>query len=104
MFRRSIANIANGRSPDNDGDDDRSRRQTDDVEVTADNVRIVAPSPIVDNDGNLVVVFFIETDDGQVFSGTQLTKAVQETGDTLASEVCEFVLLYHICAWVTKGP
>ena len=87
MFRRSIANIANGRSPNDDGDGDRSRRQADDIEVTADNVRIVAPSPIVDNDGNLVVVFFIETDDGQVFNGTQLTEAVQETGDTLASEV-----------------
>ena len=86
QFRQGIADVANeyalsGPEPV------RQRRQANVAQnVTADNVFIVGPSPLIMN-SNLNVVFFVQTDSGTIVNGTELTAAVQNEGATLAQEV-----------------
>ena len=87
QFRVAIADIVN-RNLITSLPPDRSKRQSEAMQnVTADNVFIVEPSPLLADDG-LQVVFFVRTNDGALINGTELTEAVQSEGPTLAAEVC----------------
>lgn len=85
-FRQGVADVANQYAL-SDPQPLRRRRQANVAQnVTADNVFIVGPSPLILN-SNLNVVFFVQTDSGTIVNGTELTAAVQNEGATLAQEV-----------------
>ena len=87
QFRQGIANIVNQNAliiqqPV------RERRQTASTQnVTASNVFIVGPSPFINMNGSLTVVFFVETNADTVINGRNLTEALQNQGPALAQEV-----------------
>ena len=86
QFRQGVADVANQYAL-SDPQPLRRRRQANVAQnVTADNVFIVGPSPLILN-SNLNVVFFVQTDSGTIVNGTELTAAVQNEGATLAQEV-----------------
>lgn len=86
QFRVAIADIVN-RNLLTSLPPDRPKRQSEAMQnVAADNVFIVGPSPLLADDG-LQVVFFVQTNDGALINGTELTEAVQSEGPTLAEEV-----------------
>jgi len=86
QFRQGVADVANQYAL-SDPQPLRRRRQANVAQnVTADNVFIVGPSPLILN-SNLNVVFFVQTDSGTIVNGTELTTAVQNEGATLAQEV-----------------
>ena len=82
-FRQSVVDAVNGQLARTDAG--RKRQQTD---LTAGDVFIVAPSPRVLDDGTFEVVFFVQSDSGAVINADVLANAVNETGATLAAEVC----------------
>lgn len=86
QFRQGVADVVNEYAL-NGPQPVRKRRQANVAQnVTADNVFIVGPSPLIMN-SNLNIVFFVQTDTGTVVNGTELTPAVQNEGATLAQEV-----------------
>ena len=94
-FRQTVADAVNGQLARTDAG--RKRQQTD---LTAGNVFIVAPSPRVLDDGTFEVVFFVQSDSGAVINVGILADAVNETGATLAAEVCKHL---HVSGGATKG-
>ena len=88
QFRVAIADIVNLRLLAGLPSPDRPKRQAEAVQnVTADNVFIVGPSPLITESG-LQAVFFVQTNSGALINGTALTEAVESEGPTLAQEVC----------------
>ena len=57
--------------------------------MTADNVFLIGPSPLI-SDGRLEAVLFVQSNSGVVINGTELSEAVQNDGPSLAQEVCSF--------------
>ena len=94
-FRRAISDIVN----ENGLLRVRVKRQTGAQQnVTADNVFLVGPSPLI-GDRGLEAVTFVQSSSGEVINGTELTEAVQNNGPSLAQEVCCFsmyLVLTHI--------
>ena len=90
-FRQTVADAVNGQL--DTSDPGRKRQQPQ--QVIANNVFIVAPSPRILDDGTLEVVFFVQSDNGAVISTDILAEAVNETGITLATEVCIVSLPTH---------
>ena len=83
-FRQSVADAVNEQLAAADAG--RKRQQ---FQLTAGNVFIVAPSPRLLVGGTLEVVFFVQSDSGAVVSASVVVGAVNETGATLAAEVCK---------------
>lgn len=77
MFRQSISDAVRRRA-------NRGKRQAD--SATADDVFIVGPSPYINEDRALAVVFFVETSAG-VVDGAGLVAAVEQEGGLIASDL-----------------
>ena len=87
QFRQGIANIVNQNALISQ-QPVRERRQTASTQnITASNVFIVGPSPFINMNGSLTVVFLVETNADTVINGRNLTEAVQNQGPALAQEV-----------------
>ena len=86
QFRQGVADVANQYALSGPQPVRQRRQATVAQNVTANNVFIVGPSPLILN-SNLNVVFFVQTDSGTIVNGTELTAAVQNEGATLAQEV-----------------
>ena len=76
--------------------DGRRKRQStgDPVPVTADDVRYVSPSPLVDENDVLQVVFFVQSATDGVISGSDLAQTVQNNGAQLANTIGDSVCIY----------
>ena len=87
-FRTSVADAVNGQLAD--GTSGRKRQEPQ--QVAADDVIIVAPSPRILENQDLEIVFFVQSNGGEVIDADVLAEAVNETGATLAAEVCRLIV------------
>ena len=71
--------------------DNRRKRQSNGVSVTAADVIIVSPSPFTSPEGNLVIVYFVLQSDGTLVDGGVLSLAVENDGEQLANSVGDAV-------------
>lgn len=76
--------------------DGRRKRQTtgDPVPVTADDVRYISPSPFVDENDVLQIVFFVESTANGIVNGNDLAQSVQNNGAQLANTLGDSVGIY----------
>lgn len=87
QFRQGIANIVNQNSLIGQPPVRVRRQSTSTQNVTASNVFIVGPSPLINMNESLTVVFFVETNAGAVINGSNLAEAVRDEGPSLAQMV-----------------
>ena len=99
-FRTSVADAVNEQLADRTSGRIRKRQQPQ--QVAADDVIIVAPSPRILDNGILEIVFFVQSDGSEVINADVLAEAVNETGTTLAAEVCIALNITHTGTWKDK--